>query len=193
MENDKTLKLVEYYSESCSVNNDPGHDFLHVKRVRSLALKIASTLECDLFLVELLSLLHDIEDKKLNTGHKVKDFLDNIDIEESYKEKLLYILPYMSFSKYPRLPEDFPIEGKIIQDADRLDAMGAIGIARAFSFGGNHQRKMYGSEDSTIKHFEEKLLILDQYLYFDKSKEIAKNRMESAKAFYEEFLKEIKE
>ena len=191
MNKKEIIKVIEIYAKRCSINNEPGHDFDHVVRVRKMALKLAKTTQSDAFLVEILALLHDIEDHKLNHGHSVKSFLDRIDIDAEYKEKVLSILPYMSFSKYPRLGDEFPIEGKIVIDADRLDAIGAIGVARAFSYGGVHHRKMYGSEDSTIKHFDEKLLILDQYLYLDESKQIAEKRMKYIKDFYDEFLREI--
>ena len=135
-------------------------------------------------------MLHDVEDYKLDSKYKISDFLQVIDLDETYKERVSYIVSHLSFSKYPRLDEDFPIEGKIVSDADRLDAIGAIGIARAFSYGGAHQRKMYGSEDSTIKHFDNKLLKLDQYLYLEQSKEIARERMKILRDFYSEFLKE---
>ncbi len=184
------IKQVERYAEECSKGNEPGHDFSHILRVRKLSLQLAESVECDLLLVELLALLHDVEDHKAKEKHKISDFLQVIDIDECLKEKVLYIIPFLSFSKYPRLDDNFPIEGKIISDADRLDAIGAIGIARAFSYGGANNRKMYGSEDSTIKHFDEKLLVLDQYLYLDESKEIAKERMKILKEFYNEFLKE---
>ncbi|MCR4562536.1 MAG: HD domain-containing protein [Bacilli bacterium] len=187
------LKITEDYVRSLFINKEPGHDFLHIQRVRKLALKIGNSVQNDTFLVEMVALLHDVEDHKLEDGHKVKDFLDTIDIEESHKEKILFILPRLSFSKYPLLPNDFPIEGKIVSDADRLDAIGAIGVARAFSYGGNRNRRMYGSEDSSIKHFDEKLLILDQYFYLDETKRIAEKRMEFLKEFYKEFIDEINE
>ncbi|MCR4911699.1 MAG: hypothetical protein K5925_04170 [Bacilli bacterium] len=107
------------------------------------------------------------------------------------KDKITYILSYLSFCKYKISPEDFPIEGKIVSDADRLDAIGAIGIARAFSYGGSHNRKMYGSSDFTIKHFDEKLLVLDKYLYLEESKKIAAKRMKLLRQFYKEFKQEI--
>lgn len=191
MDQKRILEITEEYAKECSKNNEPGHDFFHIQRVRKTAIKLAKTVQNDHFLVEMLAFLHDIEDHKLANGNSVKSFLETIEINEECKEKILYILPYLSFSKHPKLPDDFPIEGKIIQDADRLDAIGAIGVARAFSYGGANHRLMYGSEDSTIKHFDEKLLILDQYLNLDESKKIAKQRMKYIKDFYNEFLEEI--
>ena len=189
---DRIVLQIEEYAKKCSMNNDSGHDFLHIQRVVKMALHLAKTVTCDEYLVHLLALLHDIEDKKFQNDNKVKDYLVTIDLSEDYKERILYILPYMSFSKYPTLPDNFPIEGKIIQDADRLDAIGAIGIARAFSYGGSKNRPMYDADNSTIKHFDEKLLILDKYLYLDESKRIAKKRMKIIKDFYKEFNKEVK-
>ena len=186
------IKRAEEFAKECSKDNEPGHNFSHIQRVRKMSLELADSIECDKTLVELVALLHDVEDYKLDSKYKISDFLQVIDIESSLKEKLLYILPRLSFSKYPKLDNDFPIEGKIVSDADRLDAIGAIGIARAFSYGGFNKRDMYGSENSTINHFDNKLLILDQYLYLNKSKEIAKGRMKLLKEFYDEFLEETK-
>ena len=190
---DKTIiKLTEDYVKNIFIDQEPGHDYLHIERVRKMALLISQSVESDLFLVEMLALLHDVEDHKLNHTYKVKDFLDSVDISREYKDKILSILPYMSFSKYPHLDESFPIEGKIVIDADRLDAIGAIGIARAFSYGGYKNRRMYGDKESTVHHFEEKLLILDKTLYLEESKRIAEKRMKFLKEFYEEFLLETK-
>ena len=186
------INRAEEFAKECSKDNEPGHNFSHIQRVRKMALLLADSVSCDKTLVELLALLHDVEDYKLDSKHKISDFLQANDIENGLKEKLLYILPHLSFSKYPRLDDDFPIEGKIVSDADRLDAIGAIGIARAFSYGAAHKREMYGSEDSTIKHFDNKLLKLDQYLYLDKSNEIAKKRMKLLREFYDEFSDEVK-
>jgi len=192
MDKNKIINQCEEYAKKCLIDKEPGHDYLHVLRVRKMALSLSKTIECDSFLVELLALLHDIEDHKFNDDNRVSDFLDSTKIDTYYKEKILFILPYMSFSKYPKLDDNFPIEGKIVIDADRLDAIGAVGVARAFSYGGNKNRRMYGSSDSTVKHFEEKLLILDKYLYLEESKKIAIKRMKYIKEFYNEFLKEIK-
>ena len=193
MDNKELLSKIEDYVRSCMENGEPGHDFLHIQRVRKMALCIGETVPCDLLLVEALALLHDIEDPKVNKGHSVKEFLDTLEIEEELRGKILSILPFLSFSKYPLLPEGFDIEAKIVSDADRLDAIGALGVARAFSYGGSKGRRMYGEEKSTIDHFEEKLLRLDKFLYTDKAREIAKGRMEFLRGFYQEFLKEVEE
>lgn len=175
------------FAQSCSKDNEPGHDFHHILRVRNLALKLANNYEADKFVVELLALLHDVEDHKLHSRYSVSTFLNSVDVDKNIKNKIIYILPFLSFSKYPTLPKDFPIEGKIISDADRLDAIGAVGVARAFSYGGANKRDF----KETLKHFEEKLLVLDQYLYLDESKEIALKRMKYLKDFYNELLVEL--
>ena len=187
MVKEEILKVTEEFVKECSINNEPGHDFNHIQRVRKIAIFLAKDCKLDTFFVEMLALLHDVEDKKLSSGKTVKEFLDTLDIIDSAKEKFIYILPYLSFSKYPTLPEHFPLIGKIVSDADRLDAIGAVGIARAFSYGAAHHRNF----EETLKHFDEKLLVLDQYLYLEKSKELARQRMEFLKEFYEQFKKEL--
>lgn len=193
MDKETLLHKVEDYVRDCMEETEPGHDYLHILRVRKMALRLGTTADCDILLVELLALLHDIEDPKLNKGYSVRCALESFDMDASLRESILQILPYLSFSKYPVLPDDFPIEGKIVSDADRLDAIGAIGVARAFSYGGSKNRRMYGRDQSTINHFDEKLLRLDKYLYLEESKRIAKSRMEFLRAFYDEFLSEIGE
>ena len=186
MVKEEILHKVEEFAKECSKDNEPGHDFNHIQRVRKMAIYLANECKTETFYVEILALLHDVEDYKLNNGHSVSAFLNTLDILDSVKETLLYILDHLSFSKYPIPIEHFPLIGKIVSDADRLDAIGAIGIARAFSYGGNHNR----SFEQTLKHFDEKLLVLDQCLYLEKSKELAKERMKILREFYDEFKKE---
>ena len=181
------LELIKNFAKECSKDNEPGHDFNHVLRVHDLALAIASDIKCDIELVEIIAYLHDVEDHKFENKYNLKDFLNTLNISNEYKEKIIYIINHLSFSKYPKLDDDFPVEGKIVSDADRIDAIGAIGIARAFSYGGSKNR----SFKETIKHFDEKLLVLDQYLYYSKSKKIAKKRMKILKQFYDELLIEL--
>lgn len=179
---DKIKQILKSYYDF----QEPGHDFNHVLRVEKLALEIAKSVECDTLLVNYLALFHDINDHKFESKISMISLLEKCEINKEYQKKILDIVPYLSFSKYPLLSDDFPIEGKIVSDADRIDALGAIGVARAFSYGGSKNR----SFDETIKHFEEKLLKLDQYLYLDASKDIAKDRMVFLKQFYNQFKKE---
>ena len=181
------FELIKDFARECSKDNEPGHDFNHVLRVRNLALAIASDIKCNIELVEVVAYLHDVNDHKFESKHNLRDFLDSINISNEYKEKTIYIVNHLSFSKYPKLDDDFPVEGKIVSDADRIDAIGAIGIARAFSYGGSKNR----SFEETLKHFDEKLLILDHFLYFSKSKKIAKKRMKILKTFYDELKIEL--
>lgn len=180
------LEKTEEFVKECSIDNEPGHDFNHIVRVRKMAVYLAKELGLNTFFVEMLALLHDVEDPKLNPKTTVKEFLDTLDMKDMDREAIMHILPFISYSKYPTFPDHIPLVGKIVSDADRLDAIGAMGIARAFSYGGSHHR----SFEETLKHFDDKLLKLDQTLYLDKSKEIAKKRIEILREFYEEFILE---
>ena len=191
MDKNGILKLSQEFVKKAMEGNEPGHDYLHVSRVYEMALKLAEGIDCDLFLVSLLALFHDLEDHKFASKGVLLPFLNSLGLEEETKKRILFILPQLSFSISPLLPSDFPIEGKIVADADRLDAMGAIGVARAFSYGGNKNRRMYGGEESSLAHFDGKLLVLDRYLHLGKSKEIAKPRMAFLKSFYAEFKSEV--
>lgn len=168
---------------------EAGHDFCHLERVDAIAQQLKKGLIVDDNYLLLLIYLHDIEDHKLKLNVKVKDLLDELKIDEITKAKVLSEIFDLSFSKY-KTKDNLSIEAQIVSDADRIDAMGAIGVARAFSYGAINNRKFYGN-DSTIKHFEEKLLVLDQYLYLDEARRIAKPRMEFLKQFYQEFMSEI--
>ena len=181
------IKQVVY---SYTLNLESGHDYSHLLRVEATAKEIMQGMNVDEYYLTLLVFLHDIEDHKLNTNVLVKDILNELGIEKEIQEKVLNEVQYLSFSKY-KTKNDLSLEAKIVSDADRIDALGAVGVARAFSYGGAHNRKLYG-ENSTLNHFKEKLLILDQYLYLDKSKAIAKPRMDFLKLYYDTFLKEIK-
>ena len=112
MNKEDIILKTERYVEHCLKDKEPGHDYLHVLRVRKMALHLASSVVCDPFLVEILALLHDIEDHKFDDCNRVIDYLNSIDINDDYKKIIAYILPFMSFSKCPTLPESFPIEGK---------------------------------------------------------------------------------
>ncbi len=176
-------------------NEKTGHDFWHAYRVWRLAKfiakkeGIAQTLE-----IELAAILHDIADRKTFGEEKgmemIRNFLRVNELSNEQIEKICEIISNISFSK-GKVPES--VEGKIVQDADRLDAIGAIGIARCFAYGGKNDRVIYDPEnikDTSIWHFYEKLLKLKDLMHTQTAKEIAEKRHNFMKLFLEEFFKE---
>lgn len=191
---------------------EAGHDWFHIERVWKLSKKIAETENCNLEVVELSALLHDIADPKFHGGNETlvlkisKDFLENQNVSNAIIEQVLFIIQNISFKNRGEAPKDLPIELKIVQDADRLDAMGAIGIARTFNFGGFKNNLMYHpeippklnmtkeeykkNEGTTINHFYEKLLLLKDLMNTEKGKELAQERHDFMQKFLDEFYKE---
>lgn len=191
---------------------ESGHDWFHTERVWKLSKLIAATEECNLTVVELSALLHDVADAKFHNGDEnlalvvARDFLEKQNIEKGLVEQVLFIIQKMSFKNRGEAPEVLPIELKIVQDADRLDAMGAIGIARTFNFGGYKNNLMYHPDiqpnvamtkeeykqynGTTINHFYEKLLLLKDLMNTQKGKELAERRHHLMEVFLEEFYRE---
>ena len=194
-----------------------GHDWYHIDRVRNNALKIAKSENADLFLVELGALLHDIADHKFHDNDlelgpiKAKALIEKNAGDEFTANRVAEIVKEIS---YKGSGVDTPVsssEAACVQDADRLDAMGAIGIARAFAFGGSRNREIYNpnkppnlhdsfvayakDEGTTINHFYEKLLLLKDRMQTKTGQKMAEERhafMESfLKTFYDEWNSEI--
>ena len=164
-------------------NNSGGHDTAHSLRVYKNALEIAGNEPgCDMTVVSLAALLHDVDDHKLfdhEDNENAREFLSNSGVPNEKIEEICSVINSVSFSKNRgKKPET--LEGKIVQDADRLDAMGAIGIARTFAFGGEHGRSI----EESVMHFHEKLLLLKDEMNTESARKIA----ESRHAFLEEFL-----
>ena len=164
-------------------NNSGGHDTAHSLRVYKNALEIAGNEPgCDMTVVSLAALLHDVDDHKLfdhENNENAREFLSNSGVSNEKIEEICSVINSVSFSKNRgKKPET--LEGKIVQDADRLDAMGAIGIARTFAFGGEHGRSI----EESVMHFHEKLLLLKDEMNTESARKIA----ESRHAFLEEFL-----
>lgn len=204
MENiiEKTIEYIkDFFKEDFS-----GHDFYHTLRVYKLAKCIAKSEECDIELVCLSALLHDVDDYKLVGKEKeafsnLKSFLKSQNYSNEKIEQICNIVSQVSFKGKSIIPDT--IEGKIVQDADRLDAIGAIGIGRAFAYGGSRNRPMhnpdmrprenmsskeyYESVGTTINHFYEKLLQLKDLMNTETAKNIANHRHK----YMEEFLKEF--
>ncbi|NCP88334.1 MAG: phosphohydrolase [Anaerolineae bacterium CG_4_9_14_3_um_filter_57_17] len=182
-----------------------GHDWWHIYRVWQLARKIALQEKADLEIVELAALLHDLDDWKLSPASggeplRAAAWLRQIGVAPAESDQILDIIRRVSF-KGAGVADDMPsLEGQIVQDADRLDAIGAIGISRAFAYGGSKGRSLYdpaeapilhsgfaeyqSSRGNTINHFYEKLLLLKARLHTQSARQIAGRRH----VFMEEFL-----
>lgn len=190
-----------------------GHDWLHTDRVRNTALVIAQHEgNCDLLVVELAALLHDIADAKFNGGDEeqgpqiAEDFLRQEGLDENRIGIATNIIRFVSFRKKDDPDLRMSPELAAVTDADRLDAMGAIGIGRAFNYGGFKNRPMYDPEiapemdpqkysssaSPTINHFHEKLLLLKGLMLTSKGREMAEHRHEFMRQYLEQFYFEVR-
>jgi uncharacterized protein len=173
-----------------------GHDFSHTLRVYRMAVRIAAEEGADVNIVALAALLHDVDDRKLSPDtweglDNAVSFLRENGGQEDTIQAVTRIISRISFSG-GAVPDT--IEGKCVQDADRLDARGAIGIGRAFAFGGSRGRRMHDPEGkdrtTTIAHFYDKLLLLQDRMHTDTGRRLARQRHEYMKTFLEEFYRE---
>ena len=185
----KIVKEAMEYVRTLFQGNSDGHDFDHTMRVYCTAMEIAETEpRCDKLIVALAALLHDADDYKLfetKNNANARIFLDSQNVDEATKVRICMAINSVSFSKHRgKCPE--LLEGKIVRDADRLDAIGAIGIARTFAYGGKHGRSL----DSSIEHFHEKLLLLKGMMHTEKAKEMAEDRHAFMESFLQEWEKE---
>ena len=188
--NELLIKDAIEYVKTLFADDSGGHDAGHTLRVYKNAMMIAEKEPgCDKEIVALAALLHDADDHKLfNTENNAnaRSFLENHQLEAEKIEVICTAINSVSFSQNRgRRPET--LEGKIVQDADRLDAIGAIGIARTFAFGGEHKRTL----ESSIQHFYDKLLLLKDEMNTGTAKELADERHEFMKAFLDEYGKEV--
>lgn len=186
------LAKVQEFVLGAMDENDAAHDATHVQRVVNTALRICRAYpQTDLFRVQLLAWLHDMNDDKLDSNvgiGAVTDFLRSIGTPETDIAFLAEGLPYISYRKHPELSKEIPLEVCIVQDADRIDAMGAIGIARTFAYGGAHGRTL----ENSLSHFDEKLLHLYELLNTEEARILAKPRCDFLRAFYAQFQSENK-
>lgn len=193
-------------------NAEAGHDWFHIERVYKNALLIASDEECDLTIVKLGALLHDIADSKFNDGDETvgprvaRAFLESQNASEETIVHVINIIENISF-KGGNFEKKFTSkELEIVQDADRLDALGAIGIARTFNYGGFKNRQLYNpaiapklnmnkeeyknSESPTLNHFYEKLLLLKDKMNTPTGKKLAEQRHKFMEHFLAQFYAE---
>jgi len=172
-----------------------GHDYFHIERVVKNALLIARKENADLFLTELSAWLHDVGDYKLNNGvdkseEQITEILHSLGISQPTIHEVVNIVSQVSFSKGKTAES---IEAKIVQDADRLDALGAIGLARVFAFGGSRHREIYNASNpagTSIQHFYDKLLTLKDRMNTASGKAMAEERHHYLENFLERFYKE---
>lgn len=191
-------------------NDFSGHDFFHSMRVYRTAMKIAQAEHADMQVVALAALLHDVDDRKLSpmTAEKKENaarFMCSQNVSESEIRQVCQIIDEVSFKGTDSVRPSTP-EGKCVQDADRLDALGAIGIARTFAYGGNHNRAIYdpelpprtamnqaqyySSKSTSLNHFYEKLFLLEGMMNTETGKAIARKRTQYMQQFVDEFLNE---
>lgn len=197
-------------------NAEAGHDWFHIERVWKLSKLITEKEGGDLEIIELGAFLHDIADPKFHNGDEnlalkiSRDFLKGENLEEKKIGKVLFIIKNISFKNRGEnleISAENPVkELQIVQDADRLDAIGAIGIARTFNFGGFKNNLMHDPENlpklnmtkeeykksngTTINHFYEKLLLLKDLMNTQTAKKIASKRHAFMENFLQEFLQE---
>ena len=194
-------------------NAEAGHDWFHIERVFNNSLLIAKSEICNLEVVQLAALLHDIADSKFHNGDEsigpktAKIFLESQNVDLHIIEHVVKIIENISFKGGHKSSDFNSIELQIVQDADRLDAIGAIGIARTFNFGGFKNRELYNPDIKpnlsmskeqyknniapTINHFYEKLLLLKDKMNTETGKKLAQERHEFMKVFLEQFFKEV--
>ena len=179
---------ISFITELFADNSD-GHDLEHSIRVYKTAMKIADNYnDCNKEIVALAALLHDADDHKLfNTedNANARKFLAENDVPTEEINAICEVINSVSFSKN-KWDTPKTIEGQIVQDADRLDATGAIGIARTFAYGGKNGRSL----DDSIEHFHDKLLHLTEHLNTKEARELGAERQQLMISFLEEFKKE---
>lgn len=198
---EKLEQTIVFVKERLS-QAETGHDWWHILRVWNNAMQLIKERACDVFLVGLGVLLHDIADPKFHDGNTeigpktAETFLYKIAVSKSTVDKVLAIIRYSSFSasKQGLVQPDF-IEFKIVQDADRLDALGAIGIARTFNYGGYKNNPLHlpdaqENNASTIQHFHDKLFKLKNLMHTPEAKRMAEERHNYMKGFVHQFLLE---
>ena len=212
MDIDETIQRTITYVKAELANAEGGHDLWHIHRVWNTAKNILTQEEGDAMTVELAALLHDIADSKFHGGdesigpRKAQEFLQSINIDQHTTEHIVNIIRHMSF-KSSHFEQGFNSkELMIVQDADRLDAIGAIGIARAFSYGGFKNRALFdpdimpntnmtkeeykNSTAPTINHFYEKLLLLKAKMNTEAGKALAQKRHDFMVEYLEQFYRE---
>ncbi|KRK43971.1 HD superfamily hydrolase [Companilactobacillus crustorum] len=210
---EEQLSAIKDYSYQKMRTDATGHNFDHIERVVKTAKKILTTESADPLITLAAAYLHDVADDKLVADPaalelEIKDFLKEIDFTTEQISEVIFITHNLSFSKsLSNNPPELPLAGQIVQDADRLDAIGAIGITRAIYYGGAHSETIYDTNikprqnmnkseyrnlknETIINHFYEKLLKLAAMMNTPTAKKIAAGRQQYMINFLDEFKNE---
>tara|TARA_B100001059_G_C17758587_1_gene541424 strand:- start:486 stop:1139 length:654 start_codon:yes stop_codon:yes gene_type:complete len=204
-------KTIAFVKEQLT-NAEGGHDWFHIERVYKNSLLISKNENVDVFIVQLGALLHDIADSKFHNGDETvgpkvaREFLFNINVDSKAIEHVIKIIENISFKGGNEIQKFKSSELDVVQDADRLDALGAIGIARTFNYGGFKNRTLFNpdikpnlnmskeeykaSSAPTINHFYEKLLLLKDKMNTKTGKRIAEKRHKFMELYLEQFYTE---
>ncbi|EOL43280.1 HD domain-containing protein [Enterococcus caccae] len=205
------MEAIKKYTQSIMEKDQTGHGMDHINRVVRLANKIAESENCNRFIVIAAAYLHDTVDDKIvskpeQAYQQLREFLQTIDLSIKEIDQIFHIIKNLSFSQeLAGTAEELTIEGQIVQDADRLDAMGAIGVTRTIYYGGHKGNKIYDpkikprllrskteyrEESTVINHFYEKIILLNGKLNTEHAKEIGIKRQKFLEEFLNEFLEE---
>lgn len=211
MNKQKVIQRTERFIESEFQSEGSGHDWFHVDRVRKMALRIGLQEGCDLFVTEMAALLHDLDDWKLTGSNpsdasRAKEWLWSLGIDEPTILQVLQVIEEVSFKGAGIETPVSSAEAAVVQDADRLDAIGAIGIARTFAYGGYKKRLIYdpsvkpvlhndfqeykSNTAPTINHFYEKLLLLKDRMNTETARIIAEGRHQVMNDYLTQFYEE---
>lgn len=210
MTQDLIQKTANYVNELLHADSS-GHDWWHIERVWKMAVRLSEGLDVNLFVIELAALLHDIDDWKFNEENskdlsRATKWMHDLNLDAATIDQVKQIIKDLSFKGANVVTAMSTLEGKIVQDADRLDAIGAIGIARAFAYGGHKGRAMYDpnnppeqhdsfeaykkNKGSAINHFYEKLFLLKDRMNTDLARKIAEQRHQVMQNFVQQFMLE---
>lgn len=213
MDEYRMLEILQLYIKDEMSKNDSSHDWWHVKRVYNNAILINEEEKCNPFIIKVIALLHDIYDHKYSNGSiktNLTKLLIKLDLYRFFKpadiQNILNSCENISFSSNLDCQKELSNEGKIVQDADRLDAIGAIGIARVFTYGGKHEKEIYNPDEenniitnkeyykrgsnTSISHFYDKLLKIKETMNTETAKKLAEHRQKYMEQFLEEFYAE---
>lgn len=200
MKQEEIIIAAQKWMQSHFEKETTGHDWEHIKRVWHLSKQIQATEGGDKFAIELAALFHDYNDSKLTSDpaqatEVITHWMKGKEIPEEIISKIIRIIQSVSFKNGKNPTQASTIEEKIVQDADRLDTIGAIGIARTFTYGGAHNREIANRdhpENTTLQHFYDKLLLIQKQLKTKTGRELAGEKQKIMQEFIHALEKELK-